>query len=404
VKRLVLGPILAVLATVAACANSASLGAPSEVSPEAGSPIFTTPPSEADASTSPTPQALLCIQTECIAPYATCPTSKWACDTNIDSDVKNCGGCGNACPANPNSGSLNMRFSCIDGKCVGACQTQIDFGDVRRTADCNGIIDDGCEVYLGTKQNCAACGDACPGDLECLNFQCACRAPLVPSGDECVCPPGTATCTTPWGATQCADLAASDQHCGACGRSCPWSPVPGRPNMYHGCVGSTCDSPKCTSGYADCDGDEENGCESLLNSDPKNCGVCGNACAPGKTCFRGECVCDEGTFCTNTCVDLATDWQNCGRCGYECPGLTASDAAFWSLPPPNGAPTCAGGKCDYTCEAGWADCDEDIENGCEANIMTNPLRCGGCNVRCAPGQVCSQGKCAMRECTGEEVQ
>lgn len=401
-KRVVLGPVLFVITTVMACANSASLGTLSET--EAGAPPSFTP-TETDGGTTDAPVVpLLCVATDCIAPFETCPSSRWRCDTNLDNDAKNCGGCGIACPPDPSSGALNMTFSCAAGKCVSQCTSTVDFGTVVRYADCNGVIDDGCEVRIGSKQNCGSCGDTCAPGLECVNFQCGCRAPLVKAGDTCVCPAGTATCTTPWGSQECVDTTTADQNCGACGTRCTTSTGPD-PNTYYGCLGSTCNTLKCNSGWFDCDGNKQNGCESQINTDAKNCGACGNACAAGKQCFRGECVCAAGTFCGGTCIDLETDPQSCGRCDAKCPGMTRSDAGFWNLPSPNGAPSCLGGRCDYTCDSGWADCDQDIENGCESDILTNPFRCGGCNIKCdvEAGQVCSRGKCAMRQCEEGEV-
>ena len=36
----------------------------------------------------------------------------------------------------------------------------------------------------------------------------------------------------------------------------------------------------CLAGFADCDGDQTNGCEVALGVDAQNCGSCGNVCAP----------------------------------------------------------------------------------------------------------------------------
>ncbi len=46
---------------------------------------------------------------------------------------------------------------------------------------------------------------------------------------------------------------------------------------------------KCDKGYADCDGDVSNGCETDLMSDDENCGGCGNACAATEICSLGFC-------------------------------------------------------------------------------------------------------------------
>jgi expansin (peptidoglycan-binding protein) len=52
-------------------------------------------------------------------------------------------------------------------------------------------------------------------------------------------------------------------------------------------------------------------------------------CGAGQTCSDGSCKCMTGTLCTNACVDTDSDAKNCGACGTAC----ASDGA------------CVSGKC-----------------------------------------------------------
>jgi uncharacterized membrane protein YgcG len=44
----------------------------------------------------------------------------------------------------------------------------------------------------------------------------------------------------------------------------------------------------CDSGYADCNHDGQDGCESIPAKDPNNCGTCGHTCGGG-TCTAGQC-------------------------------------------------------------------------------------------------------------------
>jgi alpha-tubulin suppressor-like RCC1 family protein len=80
--------------------------------------------------------------------------------------------------------------------------------------------------------------------------------------------------------------------------------------------------------------------------------------------------------------DLATDPANCGSCGHTC--LLA-----------HSAPMCTAGACVPTCVPGWADCDGDSANGCEADL-SQPAHCGRCDHTCSgAGATCdARGACA----------
>jgi hypothetical protein len=150
----------------------------------------------------------------------------------------------------------------------------------------------------------------------------------------------------------------------------------------------------CKPFFGNCDGSLcSNGCESSLRTDPLNCGTCGNACSANQDCVDGTCICPEGTTrCGKLCVDLDVDTNNCGQCGKGCLGAQDESA--------NGGPRCAAGKCSYVCYPGYANCDQLLENGCEANINTDPLHCGSCSTRCdaARGQPCVLGQCLTKPC------
>ena len=47
----------------------------------------------------------------------------------------------------------------------------------------------------------------------------------------------------------------------------------------------------CKKGYADCDGDPSNGCETDIMVDDFNCGACNNFCG-GEVCVKGSCRAD----------------------------------------------------------------------------------------------------------------
>lgn len=72
----------------------------------------------------------------------------------------------------------------------------------------------------------------------------------------------------------------------------------------------------CVGGFADCDNNLTNGCETNLN-DSQSCGACGNVCQ-GAVCFQGACIAVASATAT-----LA--WQAIRACAVNCPwaGLDA---------------------------------------------------------------------------------
>lgn len=100
----------------------------------------------------------------------------------------------------------------------------------------------------------------------------------------------------------------------------------------------------------------------------------GSLCA---SCASGE------RLCGGLCVTLSDP-------EYGCATDTCAPCS-----PAHAAPTCGpGDACAIgSCEPGWADCDGNPSNGCEANL-SSPASCGGCAVVC-PGtaSLCSPTGC-----------
>ena len=75
-----------------------------------------------------------------------------------------------------------------------------------------------------------------------------------------------------------------------------------------------------------------NGTCTAVNSDPHNCGACGNVCpASAPTCNQGTCstggpTCPPGT-------DYMFDGLNCGACGHVCDPIEV--CSFGSCEPPS---------------------------------------------------------------------
>ena len=93
----------------------------------------------------------------------------------------------------------------------------------------------------------------------------------------------------------------------------------------------------------------------------------GNATEAG--CSDAETFCDDG----GTCVNEETDPKNCGGCGNDCTLAPHVD--------PN-TTTCNGGQCVYACAPGFADdCGGDAGAGCPTSLST-PANCGSCRHAC----------------------
>lgn len=204
-----------------------------------------------------------------------------------------------------------------------------------------------------------------------------------------------------------------------------------------GCQGRQCIVTGCDSGYADCNANAADGCETD-RSKATSCGacnaVCGAAaplCAPAGASFQ----CTDGCTpvaplnCGAECVDPTTSANHCGGCNKKCAavenGTTACAASLCSYTCKplfhactvagtcaantdpaacgpacsvcpargNAVPTCAADACGFTCNAGNGDCDLDPANGCEINLTIDNAHCGVCGVACVGGQTCVAGVC-----------
>jgi hypothetical protein len=210
------------------------------------------------------------------------------------------------------------------------------------------------------------------------------------------CKPGFADCNgDPEDGCE-AELAKDALNCDGCGNACP--STNGKPS----CVEKTCQIA-CTAGFSDCDDLVGNGCEIDTQSNVLNCGACGKACpAVGgepncvkgvcgvSTCASGRADCDADKFLNGCEIDINNDPKNCGGCGLACVVE-------------NGTPGCVGGVCTVTkCDAGWADCNKDYSDGCEARLDT-VTNCGACGAACDlpnAAETCASGTCGVQLCLG----
>lgn len=329
-----------------------------------------------------------CPSNTCPHGFTTCAESRFPCDVNLLSDRNNCGACGVACPAP----TFRETYECIEGRCVAQCDAR------PRTLDCDGLVDNGCEVDPTTNDDCGACGNKCLDPAKpCVDLSLVGDAQCGCNGDDLYCPHAFPACV---------DAKTNDSNCGGCDVVCdPAGDSNELPDFtYAGCVDGHCGMPKCLEQHGDCDHDLSNGCETSFFSDD-SCGGCNNACPAGQHCLADEqglpvCGCPSGQtycsfgcfgdFCSGTCVDLTSDKKNCGGCGVSCVDVFET----------NSFSVCTYGTCTRHCVKGHADCNGNPSDDCEVDTDSDPRNCGGCGKACdlMAGQACVGGQCVVEPC------
>jgi formylglycine-generating enzyme required for sulfatase activity len=175
-----------------------------------------------------------------------------------------------------------------------------------------GACDDGLSCTTSDRCTAGACGGS---EVECGTAT-ACRAAGI-------CDESTGTCS---GATQ------------PNGTSCTVT------NGFGTCQSGDCQITTCRAGFANCDGNAANGCETVVDNDPNNCGGCGLSCSASHflgVCETGYCLLLSGTswtYCDTPTrgsrpVNLENDDNNCGACGNQCGALSECSARECSQVP-----------------------------------------------------------------------
>ena len=334
-----------------------------------------------------------CVISSCQGSYADCDKAtangfKTGCEVDTNLDTNHCGGCGKLCTI------ANGTPKCDAGSCeIKTCSGTYD--------DCDGDPKTGCEVNLALNtKNCGGCG---ANGKDCGTYYP--HATSTCSGSACVAPTCAANyahCTGPI-TNGCETNTSSDSgNCGGCGTVCETA---GAHVTSNDCVSGQCD-PKCSGVYLSCDGKKPNGCEADSSTDENNCNACGTICSSAASahvvsndCLSGGCnpVCsgtykDCDTSRTNGCeVDTATSASNCGGCGTAFACSTAAAAHVTTN-------ACSGSACNPVCNGLYDDCDASRFNGCEKDVSADVNNCGSCGAVCGKlhasgGTACGTGKC-----------
>ncbi len=315
--------------------------------------------------------------------------TNFCCDTecvNLNTDERYCGDCATACDPNEECQTGQCRCGGSGPNCTGAT-----------TNYCCGTE---C-VNLNTDERfCGDCGTSCDTNESCESGQCRCGG----TGSDCSGAQTDFCC-----GTQCVNLRTSIGNCGACGNTC---------TNAHGttaCSSAVC-SPSCSSGWGDCDGDPDDGCEENI-WETTDCGTnCGN---------RVDCTAQVDHASGTNCNAGACDYSACNTSYGDCDGNRANgcETSLWQtsscgttcgnrvnctnrIQHASGA-TCSSGACDYSaCNSGYGDCNADRTDGCETDIW-QAASCGtncGNRVDCtalvqhANAITCSSGACDYGTC------
>jgi hypothetical protein len=102
---------------------------------------------------------------------------------------------------------------------------------------------------------------------------------------------------------------------------------PPAPNGTSACVGGNCVVQSCNPGFANCNGNPDDGCETNIATNPNNCGFCGRVCSAG----------------------------------------------------PNSSPICTQGNCGLACSPGFKNCNLNLNDGCECP-PTGECRSNACCI------------------------
>jgi hypothetical protein len=271
-----------------------------------------------------------CRPTTCLTGYGNCdnvPSN--GCEASLRT-LSDCGACGIGC-AFPNGVGNCDTGTCAFVRCAPGW------------GNCDGNTSNGCETPLNTLSNCGACNMACTvssGTPSCTGGICS----------NASCNPGFADCDG--NGTSCeTDLSSDNNHCGSCSATCG-----SLPHASGSCQGGQCTIQMCSAGYGNCDGNPDNGCETPLNT-VSNCGTCGNACGyshAAASCNAGTCAigaCNPGwASCdgnnNNGCETQLNTLTNCAACGDVC-----------DLP--NAVEACSSGSCVVVT------CDSDDFGNCD---------------------------------------
>jgi len=347
--------------------------------------------------------------------------------TDTNTDVKNCGFCGNVCALD------NVGFQkCENGACVvAACKPPFK--------DCNQLPFDGCEFEVKPEE-CNAFDDNCNGETDegakGVGLQCDSGLPGLCATGVQICEGGSLKCKPNIQPNQIQEVCdGKDNDCD--GQIDQNNPGGGGPCTVQGLSGEckfgalecTNAALKCTQTYfpqpevcdgkdSDCDGiidGMEEPCSTMCGDGKKKCtggnwGACSamepkmcknyNGCfdelmcvqqcpsAPMEKCNASDDDCDNSIDETFACIMGDQKSQTCGKCGNQ--SATCGNTCSWSSwSPCSGEGPCSPGQSKY--EGSCGSCGQQkytCDNSCQWQYS-------GCfnEGTCSPGSSKTEGSC-----------
>lgn len=372
------------------------------------------------------PTGQICLDGSC--QLSPCRPGETPCNSacvNLNEDAKHCGGCNTACKDGER---------CASGKCVTSCPSSTST-----------VCGSSCIDVQSNRNHCGACNNTCADGQICFGGQCVLSCPK--SAPACGLDGQKTCCSGTCCNDTCLDLQSNSRHCGACNKPCAGGSL-----CFQGQCVLTCpdSAPLCgpTGQKTCCPNSCCNGACIDTQTNPTNCGSCGNACPKGQVCSLGHCklscpngtarcgttekqVCCDGTCCNNACINIQTDRRHCGACNILCPDghVCVNGQCVLSCPqnspkcgPPGQEVCCPGaccnnrcvdtkfdpqhcGQCNQGCTQGQACVSGQCQFACPpaqklcgtecVNIQVNPLHCGGCNKACGTNERCDNSTCRL---------
>jgi cysteine-rich repeat protein len=126
----------------------------------------------------------------------------------------------------------------------------------------------------------------------------------------------------------------------------------------------------------------------------EQCDAGGQTATCNANCTIARC----GDGIVNAAAGEECDPPNGGTCGATCKIAQACPTTV----PNGSVTQGSGGQCLLSCNSGFADCNSNIADGCEVNLASDVNNCGGCGFGCAAPDAtmsCSNSQCGIATCS-----